>query len=228
MARRRVTREEANGQEADKPSGQKRPHGVQTRSRPSRSKTSNGKKRRRVPTTLNEVALEVENEMSSPSRNWAKAIPEKAQELEMRKVLREMVVGGIAFPNIAVEMGKRFQYTARQTLYQLNKLRRELLTEHDEARIAYKATAIERLMGHIHGARRDGAWAAVKGLESLLADIQGTKQPVEVQHTVEAHVQHTVQAAVAQLSPEQLVKLADEHRRLEALPPIEATAEPAE
>lgn len=84
-------------------------------------------------------------------------------------------------------------------------------------RVHYKAQAMRRLYGHVAEARKAANWAAVAQLERLLADIQGTKEPVEVQLNVDATVTEAVLHVVATLSPERRRAMIEEQRRLREL-----------
>jgi hypothetical protein len=66
----------------------------------------------------------------------------------------------------------------------LNAVRAEWVEQDNEHRAEAKSTAVRRILGHIRGAKADKAWGAVASLERLLAQIQGTMEPIQLEATV--------------------------------------------
>lgn len=54
------------------------------------------------------------------------------------------------------------------------------VAESEADRSFNKVTAVRRLFSHMQDARRDKKWSAVLGCERLIADIQGTREPIRI------------------------------------------------
>jgi hypothetical protein len=62
----------------------------------------------------------------------------------------------------------------------IRRVRERWLMEAEASRPNDKANAVNRLMQSMRDARRAGKWSAVLGFERLIADIQGTREPLRV------------------------------------------------
>jgi hypothetical protein len=85
----------------------------------------------------------------------------------------------------------------------------------EKNRSSNKASAERRILTDVREARAEKKWSAVASLESLLADIQGTRDPVKID--VDVRVSETLVAMVADMSGERLRDLVEEAREQRAL-----------
>ncbi len=107
------------------------------------------------------------------------------------------------------------------------RIREKWAEEERAARPHYKAQAMRRIYGHIAEAKRDKNWSAIAQFEKILSDMQGTKEPVEINVNIDATVTEAALHVVSTLTPERRRALIEEQRRLRALAakPIDTTAE---
>lgn len=113
----------------------------------------------------------------------------------------------------AVQEGKLEYSVGPSTLRRLiAKVRERIEAEHESNRGVWKAQAITRISREIRDATAKNQWGAVVGLERLLADIQGTREPILVD--VNVRVQAVVVRVIANMSKEQMDGLLDEYDEL--------------
>jgi hypothetical protein len=74
----------------------------------------------------------------------------------------------------------------------------------------YKSAAIRRLHRHIAAAKLKNAWTAIAMFEKILAQVQGTLEPIQVSITAEARVAQAVLHVLGESDPEQIRRLVDE------------------
>lgn len=102
----------------------------------------------------------------------------------------------------------------------LARVRERCQREHEENRVAWKHQAVERISREIRDAKKESAWGAVASFERLLADIQGTREPLRVD--VNVAVNQAVVHVIGSMSAEQMQLLLEEYnemeRRAKALP----------
>ena len=132
----------------------------------------------------------------------------KVEQLERRKVLIGLMVNRIDPLEVERQMHDRFGMKPRQVKRLQRELERDLQEEGKELLPLLKAKAVNRLHAHIIKASRDASWNAVSSLERVLADIQGTREPVQVNVRVDARVQEAVVHLLSSVPPEQLDALA--------------------
>jgi hypothetical protein len=118
-------------------------------------------------------------------------------------------------------------------------------TEDDENRKSAKSSTIRRIQRYIQDAqgRRDPAdpkkwlekpnFQALARFEALLADIQGTREPINID--INVRIQETVLNVIADLSPEELTEIVNEYDDTQRLAEaarkglvIETVSEPAQ
>lgn len=95
-----------------------------------------------------------------------------------------------------------------------------------------KRAAVKRMHSHIAAARAAKNWNAVASLERLLAQMQGTLEPIEINVNLDATIRESVINVVAMASPERIRDLATHALRmrraarlpLPAPPPAEVEA----
>lgn len=94
------------------------------------------------------------------------------------------------------------------------RVRARWAAEGEQDRAQLKKAAVKRLQQHIRGAVAKGQFSAVAQLERLLADIQGTKEAVEVNLNVSTTVTEAVIGIVTGMTAEEQAALIEEQRRL--------------
>lgn len=141
--------------------------------------------------------------------------------VDERRVRFEMIEGlmvaGLSVEQIAKAARKSFGMTKPQTQSYVARIRDRWTEEEKEARPHNKSQATRRIVGHIAEARRDKNWSAVAQLEKLLSDMQGTKEPTEINVNVDATMSQAIVAVVANLTPERRAAMIEEQRRLREL-----------
>ena len=133
-------------------------------------------------------------------------------ELQM-SVVEQLVLATQSRPAITKAMRERFGVGSLRVLRLVARVQERWKQEDQEARPAYRAAAMRRIERYIAQARGerapDGTWRtkpdypALARFESLLADIQGTRAPVQVDVSVDVRVSASLQAVIASLTPEQ-------------------------
>lgn len=146
-----------------------------------------------------------------------KAIVSVAERRTRLDFIEKLLIAGIAIARIESACRDQFSMPKSAVSKCVEQVHARWADEERSNRLHYKTQAMRRLYGHVAEARKDKNWAAVAQLERLLADIQGTKEPLEVQLNVDATISEAVLHVVANLSPERRVALIEEQRRLRAL-----------
>lgn len=175
-----------------------------------------------------------------PKRTAPKHGPEPGEErgtavqeqLERSMAIEQLLIAGVSRSRISTLMAQRYGLTDGQVRGHMERIKARWISEEKENRAMYKETAMRRLYGHIAEAKKAGNWASVAQLERLLAEMQGTREPVEVAVNVGSTVVEAAAHVLSGLTPEKIAALVSEQRRLLALaegkPVIETTAEPVE
>lgn len=96
----------------------------------------------------------------------------------------------------------------------LGVVKERLVRESESLRPTNKAAAERRILGDIQAAKAAKNWAAVRGFESLLADIQGTKDPIRVDVSVTQR--SAVVHLIGNMTDGEFTELVDEYEELEA------------
>lgn len=141
----------------------------------------------------------------------------KVSKEEARKRLdfvEKLLIAGVSMRRIETACEESFGMSHAAVLQVATKVRRIWAEEERANRPNYKAQAIRRISNHIAQASKDKNWAAVAALERLQSDIQGTKEPIDVQININATVQESVLHVVANMTPEKQRRLIEEQRAL--------------
>lgn len=138
-------------------------------------------------------------------------VDERKQRFEL---IEGLMVAGLSQEQIAKATGKSFGMTKHQTMLYIARIRDRWAEEEKEARPHNKTQATRRIVGHIAEARRDKNWSAVAQLEKLLSDMQGTKEPTEINVNVDATLTQAIVSVVSNLTPERRAAMIEEQRRL--------------
>lgn len=136
---------------------------------------------------------------------------------EQHDVIEQWLVGGVSLSGIEKAAKKRWGIKGSRVRRIVDKVRGRWIEETRAERPHWKAQAIRRVYGHIAAAREASQWNAVAQFERLLAEMQGTKEPLEIALNVDRAVSEAALHAVAQLSPERIRQIADEQRQLRLL-----------
>ena len=126
-------------------------------------------------------------------------------------------------------MHSRFAMTRRATDKLARLVYQQWHQEDTDRRPHQKQAAIRRLQDHVLGARKAGNWNAVMQGERLLAQIQGTLEPVEVHINVDAEIRETVAVLLTQLPQERIDAMAEKAlqlRKMAGIPPPQLEEEP--
>lgn len=140
-----------------------------------------------------------------------------AARRERMNAIEQLMVAGVSMTRIEDMCRDKFQMTKGKVRTYADLVRTRWAEEERANRPSNKAQAIRRCLGHIAEARRDKNWAAVAQLEKHLADLQGTREPVEVNLNIDATVTEAALHVVANLTPERRAALIAEQRALRAL-----------
>ena len=148
----------------------------------------------------------------TPPTNLARN-PATISRLERTLVIERMMLDGVADRVIIDFAARRFDKTENTIQSDIGVIRRRWVSEDDEQRRTYKSGAMRRIQAHISEAKKDRAWGAVSSLERLLAQIQGTLEPVQV--NVEFVAKQALADYISNLSDEELEALTLEQKEIE-------------
>lgn len=140
--------------------------------------------------------------------------------VEVRKrteFIENALVAGISASRITRAARDQFGMPAPSVKNYIARIRERWAEEERDSRPFYKQQSIRRIYGHISAARAEKNWSAIAQLEKLLADIQGTKEPIAVQIDVDATMKEAALHVIANLTPERRRALITEQRRLREL-----------
>lgn len=153
---------------------------------------------------------------ASPEERRVRLVPidERRRRTEF---IEGLMVAGLSMPQVERAARESFAMNRVQVASYVGRIRERWAEEEKAQRPHNKAQQMRRVCGHIAEARRDKNWAAVAQFEKLLSDIQGTKEPVEINVNVDAVVTEAALQVIAGLTPERRRALIDEQRRLRAL-----------
>jgi hypothetical protein len=139
-------------------------------------------------------------------------------------MLSALLAAAVPREQVEQQMAVQFGMTA----YAVNKLTQEVLKswgdDEAEQKPHYKRAAIKRIIGHIAAARAAKQYSAVSSLERLLAQIQGTMEPIEIHVNLDATVRESVLHVVAEMTPERLRAMAEAAMRMRVHSRIELPA----
>lgn len=141
----------------------------------------------------------------------------KADTEALEQMVEALMINGVSDERQLVAVRDRFPTVTKAKLIRLHsKLRAGWMEQDKQARPHNKYTAQRRIYGHIAKAQKDGAHGSVASLERLLSDIQGTRDPVEVNLNVDATVSESIMHVVANLSTSEMDAMVREQARLKA------------
>jgi hypothetical protein len=147
-----------------------------------------------------------------PDPNLARN-PHVISKLNRTLVVERMMLDGVADQVVIDVVSRQFDKAEATIKDDIKHIRRRWTEEDDEQRRTYKSSAMRRIQSHISEARKDRAWGAVSSLERLLAQIQGTLEPVQV--NVEFVAKQALADYISNLSDEELEALALEQKEIE-------------
>jgi hypothetical protein len=143
-------------------------------------------------------------------------------------MIEQLMLGTHSPRSIERAMRERYDLGANRTGRLIERVRRRWLDEGKEAMPSNKEAQIRRLERYIQlaqGVRRPEAegggwkvrpeWSAIGKFEALLADLLGTRAPIEI--AVSARISTTAMNIISSLSPEELTARLDRARERKAL-----------
>jgi len=140
-----------------------------------------------------------------------------AERRERLDTIERMLIAGISMSRIEDVAKEKLGMSFGRTRSYIDRIRAMWAEEERAGRPHNKAAAIRRCLGHVAEARRDKNWSAVAQFEKHLSDLQGTKEPVEVNLNIDATVTEAALHVVASLTPERRAALIAQQRQLLAL-----------
>lgn len=155
---------------------------------------------------------------------------------ERRALVEKLCMAGVGRLPIRAALAKRYNTSRHRSDALIAECRTNWAEEERENRPHYKAAAIRRLMGHISASRREKNWTAVAQFERLLSDVQGTREPLELNLNIDARVTEALVHVIADMSSEQVLEYEAEWEETHALaararaelPPTDARASASE
>lgn len=155
-------------------------------------------------------------------RRWV----DKAERIERRQAMHQLIAHAIPRREVVDAMRAKFSMTQAATLRLHSMCITQMAEDEAERRPHYKAQAIRRLHAHVRDAKKRGNFTAIASLERLLAQIEGTLEPVEINVTLDATVRESIAVVLAHTTPERLTQLADVARALREAGQLPALAAP--
>lgn len=139
-------------------------------------------------------------------------------EIEQREqFVEQLLIAGVSAGRVERVAAEKFGVARTTIRGAIEKVRVRWAEEERGNRPHTKAQAQRRLLGHIAEAKRENQWSAIAQLERLLSEMQGTREPVEINLNVDATVTEAAMHVVANLSQEKIAQLVEKQRRLHAL-----------
>jgi hypothetical protein len=151
--------------------------------------------------------------------------PPLVSQLQREAFVEKALWNNISTPQIITVARDKLNMSERACRRLITSIRARWQEEHEERRRYYKLTAMYRLHDTISEAKRDKKWGDVIAAERLLAQLQGTLEPV--QHQVEFTFKQAVADYLSNLTEEELLRLNDEYEDLQrSKAALEAHGEP--
>lgn len=148
------------------------------------------------------------------SRKTGKPVVVHAKQ---RRVIEEMLAHNIHTSDICEVMcDDPWNMTRATVKNSILRIRQKWREVDQERRADHKLMAQKRLLADIAAARKSKAWNAVASLERLLADIQGTKEPIRIDVDVNETVRESIEVSLANMTPEMVRAFAQRHRERRA------------
>jgi hypothetical protein len=162
-----------------------------------------------------------EGEARAPAPKPVSSRADRIVTVEVKRerldVVEQLMLRGVSQNKIEHVCKEKFNIGRLVARKYMAEIRDRWADEERVSRPSYKAQAMRRLYNHIQKARDTDNWAAVAQLERLLSDIQGTKEPVEVNMNVDARVTEAALHVVATLTPERREEIIERQKRLRLL-----------
>lgn len=152
-----------------------------------------------------------------PNKRIVRASVTLEQKRERLDVIEQLMIRGVGTNKIEKACAERFGMTKGAVARYVAHLREQWAEEERQARPTNKATAQRRIYQHIQKARDADNWAAVASLERLLSDIQGTKEAIDINLSIDADVREAAIHVITSLTPEQRAEILEEQRKLREL-----------
>lgn len=156
-------------------------------------------------------------------RRIAYVSPEQRRERELE--VERLMIAGVSQTRIEGAMRDRHGIGKSSVHSTMARVRRRWAEEERENRPSYKNTAMRRLLGTIAESRSAKNFAATAQLERLLAEMQGTREPIEMNVNVETTLPEAALQVAAQLTPEKFAAIVAEQRQLRALAAAKVTVD---
>lgn len=141
-------------------------------------------------------------------------VPLHVVEHRLRTV-EALMLSGLATSQVCEQAKKHLSITAAKTTELMRKIRARWLSEDSESRASWKSAQIRRLMGYIKVARGGVVqspsgeqtsippnFGALAKFEGLLADLQGTRDPIKLDFDVT--VSQAIVHVAANMTPAQI------------------------
>lgn len=133
---------------------------------------------------------------------------QKNERIKRRQALSALLAGGVPREEMDQLMARDHGMTVHAVSALLSQVVKGWADEELERRPQWKRAAMRRMHGHIAAARGAKNWSAVAQLERLLAQMQGTLEPLEINVNLDATVRESVINVVAMATPERIDQLA--------------------
>lgn len=141
-----------------------------------------------------------------------------AAEIEQREqFVEQLLIAGVSAGRVERVAAEKFGVARATIRGSIEKVRVRWAEEERGNRPHLKAQAQRRLIAHIAEARKENQWSAIAQLERLLSEMQGTREPVEINLNVDATVTEAAMHVVANLSQEKVAELVERQKRLHLL-----------
>jgi hypothetical protein len=133
----------------------------------------------------------------------------RLEHAERKKLMHQLVLNHVPFDSITQTFRNRYQTSVSVAAIRRLKdlVERELIDMDRELIPLLKQKQVSRLHEHIIKAKAANSWNAVVSAERLLAQIQGTLVPLQINVNVEATVRESVAHVLGGFSKAQLMAL---------------------
>ena len=132
----------------------------------------------------------------------------KSEVIKRNQAASALLAGGASREEIDHQLAIEFSMTSRAVGVLLTRVVKNWSDEEVERRPHMKRAAVKRMHSHIASARAAKNYGAVSSLERLLAQMQGTLEPIEINVNIDATVRESVINVVAMATPARLEQLA--------------------
>ena len=141
-----------------------------------------------------------------------------------REVMSGMLAAGLSMDRIIIQMGLEkvtlpngteqdgFAMSEDQVVRLINEVRGVWEQEDLERAVYNKSAAVRRHQDHIQKASKKGQWPAVAMLETNLARIQGTNEPLEIHVNDDSRVNDALVRVLGMANPEKLREMVTQER----------------